>query len=159
MLCMNNHICCFTGTRDLSLFNINNLKKTIKIQVEKLIQQGFEYFITGNAIGVDTLCSKVVLELKKKYTKIQLEIALPFFKHNISNKKCLEIQKQADFVNIVSQTKSYIKAYKERDEYMVNKAELLIAVPKYSNQKIVNGGTKRTIDYAIKTHKKIIIIK
>ena len=40
------------------------------------IEHGFRYFIAGGALGVDTDFAKTVLELKKKYPFINLEIAV-----------------------------------------------------------------------------------
>ena len=69
-------ICCCTGHRPNGFpwnyyqkFNkkhvayLRNLKKSI---IDK-IDQGFNYFISGGAIGVDMDFAEIILALKKKY--------------------------------------------------------------------------------------------
>ncbi len=58
--------CCFTGHRCIPNGSLDNLKRQLKQEIEKLIQQGVIYFGTGGALGFDTLAAEAVLELKKK---------------------------------------------------------------------------------------------
>ena len=45
--------------------------------IEKAILNGYTYFISGMALGIDMICAEIVLKLKKKYKNIILECAIP----------------------------------------------------------------------------------
>ena len=71
---MKNKTCCFTGHRpnklfgyDLSNPNYQILAKKIKYVARVLIEQnGVDTFITGGALGVDTIAFFAVQSLKKR---------------------------------------------------------------------------------------------
>ncbi|MEE7581897.1 MAG: hypothetical protein UDO63_01630 [Oscillospiraceae bacterium] len=58
--------CCFTGHRTV---NINiNLLTMLMTSIESYVQNGIVDFYSGGAIGWDTICSKVVLQLREKHS-------------------------------------------------------------------------------------------
>lgn len=66
--------CFFTGHRVLAEnFTPNRLRKGI----EYLISLGVDTFITGGAIGFDTVCASEVLEAKKVHPHVKLHIYVP----------------------------------------------------------------------------------
>lgn len=67
--------CCFTGHRTVDI-NIN-LLNTLTTHIENYVQNGITDFYSGGAIGWDTICSKVVLQLREKYPYIKLHLILP----------------------------------------------------------------------------------
>lgn len=158
-------ICAFTGHRPVKLsFKYNEshpdcilLKLMLKVEIIKAIRDGYDYFISGMALGVDTFVAEIVLELKEIYPNIKLECAIPCAGHPNTwplpaQERYYSILERADVVTNVS-TESY-KGYLmlRRDEYMTNKCSLLIAV----FDGVDKGGTAHTINYA-KEHKKDII--
>ncbi len=74
---MKRFTCCFTGHRKLPANRIQNIKKSLEEELEKLISQGAITFLAGGAIGFDTLASQTILELKQKYPNIRLILILP----------------------------------------------------------------------------------
>lgn len=67
--------CCFTGHRTV---NINiNLLTMLMTSIESYVQNGIVDFYSGGAIGWDTICSNVVLQLREKYPNIKLHLILP----------------------------------------------------------------------------------
>lgn len=152
-------ICAVTGHRpngfpwDYNNKECNEYKdylQTMEETIEKLInEQGYNYFIAGGAIGVDTDFAETVIRLREyKYPNIKLEIAVPCenqdLKWNQSDKdKYHQILSQADFVNVLS--KHYTKfCMAKRNEYMVNKSDMVLV---FWNTKITKGGTYRTLMY------------
>lgn len=78
-------ICCFTGHRPSKFsFKYNEMhpdairiKVLLKEEIEKAIKDGYDYFISGMALGVDMWAAETVIELEKTYPNIKLEAAVP----------------------------------------------------------------------------------
>ena len=69
--------CSFTGHRIISNEHKFQLKQQLKETVFSLIQRGFTTFLSGGALGFDTLAAAVVLVLKKKKDDVRLPLILP----------------------------------------------------------------------------------
>ena len=162
--------CCFTGHRPKSLpwgydetdLRCVSLKSKIKFLLESLIvEEGYDKFISGMAMGADMICAEVVLSLKILYPHIKLECAVPnyAFTENWREeeaRKFSSILTRADNIRYVSVNKIYSKRdLMLRNIYMADASELVIAIYKDGE----SGGTKNTIDYAKSKDKKIIIIE
>ena len=126
-------------------------------QIEKLIESGYTYFISGGAIGVDMDFADAVLQAKKQHKDIILEIAVPCRNQDLKwsngdKKRYAEILKSADIVNILSE--SYTSScMQKRNEYMVDKSDLIIAF--WNGEE--SGGTWNTINYAERKGKQLVI--
>ena len=158
---------CFTGHRPNSLPWRNNekslkfllFKAKIKWVILKQIKNNYNYFITGMALGSDIICAEIILDLKQKYN-LFLECAIPCKdqtnKWKIEDKIRYEnILKNADKITFVADKNYFKGCMKKRNEYMVNNSNLILAI--FNGKK--SGGTYQTINYALKTNKKVIIIK
>ena len=158
-------IVCATGHRpDKFSFKYNELdndcimlKIRLKKELIKLIKHGYDYFISGMALGWDIWFAEAVIELKSKYD-IKLELAIPCVNQEKtwpkeSQDRYNRIKEKADFITVLS--KSEYKPYLmiKRDEYMVDKSDVVLAC--YDGSK---GGTQHTFSYAIDSHVKIIHI-
>lgn len=156
--------CCFTGHRPKAFpwskkdkTRQRSLLERIEQAIDKEIEQGTRRFITGNALGVDTWAAEIVLQKKKEDPSIVLEIAVPFTGHNSDIAKVKEIQEQADLVHVVSSSKRMSAAYYDRNKYMVDQSEAIIAV--YDPELSPGGGTANTLKYAKKQGLRINQIK
>ncbi|MBQ2896952.1 MAG: DUF1273 family protein [Clostridia bacterium] len=162
-----NKTCCFTGKRPQSLpFGFNesareciDLKNKLFDQIEIAILAGYNTFISGMALGVDLWAAEAVLELKKSYPEVRLICAIPYknqsYSWNRAQKKryksCIKLSDEQVILN-----KSYTKdCYFERNKYMVDNSSLVIAVC----DNPPTGGTAHTLNYAKRSHKKIITIQ
>ena len=162
--------CCFTGHRPKALpwgHNENDLrcvsfKSKIKFTVENLIvENGYKKFISGMAMGADTICAEIVLLLKNIYPYIKLECAVP--NHAFTEgwaaedvRRYSSILTRADCIKFVSDSRTYSKRdLMLRNIYMVDSSELVIAVYIAGE----TGGTKNTIDYAEYRHKEVMVIE
>lgn len=148
--------CSFTGHRILS-DDYDIISKKVYTVVRSLIANGTTTFISGGAIGFDSLCSKIVISMKKKFPEIKLKLILPC---RDQDKKWNESQKNeyhyiidnADEISYVSDT--YITGCMHlRNRQMIDSSTHVIT---YCKRRF--GGTYYTINYAKKKDKNIIDI-
>lgn len=157
---------CFTGHRLQNLpFGFNEadpkcikMKRMISKKVEDLIiNHCVTHFISGMAIGVDMICSEIILELKREYQHISLECAIPCrsqpdrWSENMKD-RYYNILSKCDCKTIL-QEQYTSNCMHERNIYMVEKSEIVIAVWNGSN-----SGTGHTVNYAKEKGKKIYIL-
>ena len=146
--------CCFTGHRNLT----DEQRKITTIElvgcIEYLINEGYTHFITGMASGVDLLAAGIILQFKRTNKNIFLEAAVP----HQNRLKCND----PNFINILNhrnkvtviQEKYDISCFMERNKYMVNNSDIVIAI--WDGRK--SGGTYNTIKYAESQEKKVVTI-
>lgn len=136
--------------------------RTLESTIIELIEKdGFNYFISGGAIGADQDFAEIVIKLKKRYPHIRLEVAVPCPEQDLKwcdsdKKRYKRILKQADFINILSSFYTP-RCMQERNEYMAEKCDLMIVV--WNGQQY--GGTYNTFMYLKSLNKpyKLIEIK
>lgn len=110
------------------------------------------------ALGIDMIAAEIVLKLKKKHPSIKLECAIPCLNQTSSwqknsIKRYQEILSKADKITKVSDVNYFNGCMQKRNEYMLNKSSLLMAVFNGSA-----GGTKHTVDLAKRKGIEIVII-
>ena len=136
-----NKNCVFTGHRDLGIdFSKSRLKKTI----ETLIKEGVENFYNGMAIGFDLIAAECVLALRKKYPQVKLIACVPCYGQekyfsDADKKRYVKILKKAD-ETVTLADHYYQGCMQNRDKYMVEHAEVMIAYCKKST-----GGAAYTV--------------
>lgn len=133
-----------TGHRTLNLdFSKNKLKE----RFVEFIEQGFDTFLIGMAIGFDTVCFQTLEKLKKDYHDIKLIACVPCetqaekfsMLQKIEYKRMLSV---ADQVIVLS--KEYTNdCMQKRNMFMVDNSSLLFAYLKRTF-----GGTANTVRYA-----------
>lgn len=163
---MKEKVCAFTGHRPQKLpFGFNEtdkrckkLKSMLRYGIEKLITEyGVTSFVSGMAIGTDTYAAEIVLEMKKKYPDIKLEAAIPCESQAVKwrekdRDRYFSIIEQCDKETLL-QTKYTSDCMQKRNEYMVNKADYIIAV--WDGKP---SGTGKTVKYAESIGKTVIRI-
>lgn len=153
--------CCFTGHRcfpwkdDTEHPQHKALLAKLEKAVDLALAKGATHFICGNAVGVDTWAAELVLNKKRTHPDIFLEIALPFTGHNANEPACQRVQQQADLIQVVGTAKDRRSAFFQRNHYMVDHSDLLIAVYRKSR---IRSGTAATMKYAKKQGIEIIEI-
>lgn len=139
---------CFSGHRILKDPK-SEIEAKLEIAIRECIDSGSEVFMTGGALGVDTLAAWTVIRLKTEYPHIQLVLALPCPTEEQSIKwtakqknEYQQIIEQADEVRILSDV--YTKdCMLERNDYMVDNSSKMVYYLRYNR-----GGTKHTVKYA-----------
>ena len=158
--------CAFTGHRPgklpYSLWDGNGqaekLKERISSAVDGLIAEGFGHFVSGGALGIDTLAALIILEKREKNPFLTLEIAVPFPEQDerwTERDKAVyrKILSRADIVTTVSCAYNP-HALRLRNEFMLETCDALIAVFDGSH-----GGTYQTVSSAYDKGIRTIYIK
>ncbi len=158
--------CCFTGSRPQNLPcgfheerpNCIRLKDLLYQEIEALItQQNVSHFISGMALGVDQWAAEAVLELKKTYPYITLEVAIPCETQMVN----WRVDQQERYFSITSRSdketmlqRAYTKdCMQKRNRYMVDSSQIVLAV--WAGKP---GGTGNTVRYAQQLGKQIVCI-
>lgn len=68
---------CFTGHRHIAKSAMADLCARLYCAVCGLINEGYDTFICGGAVGFDTVAAECVLALKDRFPEINLVLALP----------------------------------------------------------------------------------
>jgi uncharacterized phage-like protein YoqJ len=149
--------CCFTGHRNLPWEKSDAIRYTVENLIYKLCENGCRKFISGGAIGFDTLAAEAVLKLKKVFPEVRLVMALPCRDQHIRWCKAdrLRYEKLLSLADeVIYLTESYVTGCMHlRNKYMVDNSELCIA---YFEKK--GGGTEYTINYAQEKGRKVVNI-
>ena len=156
---------CFTGHRPnkmvpkgISPMNLlPMIKSMLYYEIEQAIEDGYEYFITGMAVGVDLWAAHSVLALKNKHPEIKLICAVPF-RGQGSELRGEELYDYNSFIScadevIVLSEEYHPDCFKQRNYFMVENSSRLIAV--VNNYR---SGTGQTINYAKKNGLELRII-
>ncbi|MEG1559579.1 MAG: SLOG family protein [Clostridia bacterium] len=157
---MKNITCSFAGYRPQKLSILYDelsspcvlLKRRLKSEIERMIENNnVATFISGMAMGIDLIAAEIVLIVKKErpYDDIRLVTAIPFEGQDDSwcgeyRKRYRHVLDMADEQVIISEYYTRACMY-ERNRYMVDNSDYIIAV--FDGK---SGGTKYTLDYAIK---------
>ncbi len=125
-------------------------------------EESVRRFYVGGALGVDMWAAEEILRLKELpgYADIELIVALPFEGHDLkwdakSKKRLQTIIHNATKCVIVGQNGD-ASNYKKRNYYMVEHADILLAV--YDNNRTIRSGTGQTVNYALKQNLRIIFL-
>lgn len=155
--------CCVTGhrpegfpfPREADDYQFCSYREMLKDLILSLINEGFDYFITGMAKGADLDLAKAVIDLRDNFTNIKLEAALPYpikstqspCDSTLEKRYCL---KQCNIKTEVSG--AYFRGcMQKRNRYMVDNSDMVIAI--WNGEK--KGGTWNTIQYAISKNKPV----
>lgn len=147
------NVICVTGYRpnklygyDLSDERYTNLKKVFK---QFLKENNCSEAISGMALGVDTVFALSVLELKDEGIDIKLRCAIPCLNHTSTWYVKEDIDRynfilhKADYVDLVSNEPYKPYLMQVRNEYMVDKSDIVLSV--WNGSK---GGTFNCVNYA-----------
>lgn len=150
--------CCFTGHRPEKLgMGQEKIKKLLREEIKNAIDFGYCVFVSGMSRGVDMWAAELVLEEKKENPYIRLVCAVPFEGFGkgweaAEREVYQRIIKEADYVRIVSK-RYFGGVFQARNKWMVDYSSRVIAA--YNGEP---GGTKNTIDYALKNGIEVINI-
>lgn len=148
-----NKTASFSGHRILGQdFDLERVKSSIL----RLIKDGYDTFLVGMAIGFDTACFKVLLDLKKEFP-IKIIACIPCLnqseRFNYKQKEEYEyLLNLADDKIVIS--KEYTNdCMKRRNKFLVEYSTVLICYLRRDKT-----GTSSTVNYALKRGVKVILI-
>ena len=144
------HRCCFTGHRPENMDASDAaVQAWLEEQIDQAIVDGYVTFISGCAMGVDLWAGEIILKKKAENPAIHLIAATPWpgFARRWNEEWKTQydrILKQADLVvNVCDHYHQGV--FQQRNTWMVDRSNRVIA---YYNG--TAGGTRNTIDYAVK---------
>ena len=149
--------CAITGHRPARFkwkYDENNngckrLKKRMRDQFVLLYEQGVRQFWVGGALGVDMWAGEILLRLKEQpeYSEIKL----------MSKKRLAFLIRHSEKTVVVGEKGQALEVnYRQRNEYMVDHADCLLAV--YDNDRSIRSGTGMTVKYAKEKKLKLVLI-
>lgn len=168
----------FSGHRPNKLYGYNlkdpkylKLNKFLEDILEnKIVEEGYDTFISGGALGFDTVAFLSVKNLKKKYSHIRNIMAVPFqnqpVKWSQKDQRLYAWMKDtADEVIYVDSLEGYNRTNSEagafnpdklkiRNEYMIDNADFLIALWDMDYK----SGTGHCVGYAKKVLNNPILV-
>ena len=147
---------CFTGHREIPEESYLALRDALREEIETQIQNGATVFRAGGALGFDTLAALCVLDLRRQYPQIRLELILPCPTQtrgwSPSEKGLYEqILQQADAHRYISTT-YFSGVLQMRNLALIKGADICIAYLHSSH----GGGTAFTCAQAIKNGLELI---
>ncbi len=72
------HTCCFTGHRILAPGHEESLPRLLEQSVRALAAHGVYRFVTGGALGFDTMAAQTVLSLREEISALRLIVVAPY---------------------------------------------------------------------------------
>lgn len=152
---MKEKTCCFTGHRHIPSEYLPAISKTLRDTLIFYIEQGYQYFGAGGALGFDTLAAQMVLNLKQRYPGIKLILVLPC-KDQAARWSTNDVEEYerikscADKI-VYTADRYFNGCMQKRNRHLVDCSSLCIC---YLNK--TTGGTAYTVDYATKNEITII---
>ena len=143
--------CAVTGHRNLG-FDFD--KSLLKASVLEVINKGVDTFLVGMAVGFDSVCFKVLEDIRKQ-KNIKIIACIPCKNQDINFTQSQKIEykkmlNSADEQVLVSEEYTPGCMFK-RNRFMVDNSNYLICYLRSSS-----GGTIYTVNYAQKLGKNII---
>ncbi len=148
------YACCFTGHRVIAKNFWELLPAVLELQIRNLIGEGFQDFISGGALGFDTLAAETVLRLREEFPQIRLILALPCPDQakdwsDSDRQRYREICQAADMVHYTAD--QYTSGcMMRRNRFMVDNS---IACIFYLTRQ--GSGTYKTVSYAMEQNLKL----
>ena len=143
---MREKTCCITAHRSVPAEQVGHVKKSLELEVDCAISDGFTCFISGFADGADLLFAEIVAEKIAKNPALKLLAAIPYQKRLDKLKKSERTKALIDLcAEIYAAAEEYHPSvYAKRNRYMVERSDRVIAV--YDGRE--KGGTVGTIRLA-----------
>lgn len=149
--------CFFTGHRNVKPDKAL-ISKTTDVMTRLITQENITDFYAGGALGWDTICAGLVLDLKEKYPQIKLHLVLPCapefqtakWDHR-QKEEYYRILRYADDVEFVSKNYSS-DCMKKRNARLAESGEICVC---YFNEQNTRSGTSQTVRMAQRFGKRI----
>ena len=148
--------CCFTGHRDMSVLEKKTAGTCVMELIDDLYGRGYRHFITGGAIGFDTLAAVCVITARDtKYPDITLTLAIPCpdqtLKWSPKDKQNYKRIMMCANESVLLSTEYTPYCMHQRNRWMVDHSSAVIA---YCHSE--KGGAFSTVTYAKKAGAAII---
>ena len=149
--------CCFTGHRSIAPVHEDDLPGVLEQVIRTLYSAGVYRFVTGGALGFDTLAAETVLSLRDELERMHLTVVAPFLRQadrwrESDRARYERICSGADEYRVLRS--SYTRfCMRERNHAMVDMSGVCIS---YLYRR--PSGTSQTVDYAMQSGLYVISI-
>lgn len=138
---------CFTGHRRLT--DAVSVRAMLTALLEKLYEQGYRHFLSGAALGFDTLVAQAVVALRHTHPDVRLVLCVPCPDQSSrwTQAQCAEYERLlylSDEIRVLS-PHYYDGCMQTRNRYMVDRAQLCVAYM----VSVSHSGTVATMRYAM----------
>lgn len=142
--------CCFTGHRGMSIAEKKAACECVLELIDELYSRGYRHFITGGAVGFDTVAAVSVLTARdNKYPDITLTLAIPCpdqtLKWPQKDKQNYKRVMMCANESVLLSTQYTPYCMHQRNRWMVDHSSVVIA---YCHTE--KGGSYSTVTYAKK---------
>ena len=125
-------VCFFTGHRIIPKAKHAEIESWLRRDILDKINQRITVFITGGALGFDTMAAEQIITLREDYDFIKLCLYLPCKNQDAmwseANKKRFErIKKLADEVHYITKSEHTPGCMKKRNQAMVDASDFCIS--------------------------------
>ena len=130
------HTCCFTGHRAIAYIHEERLPNLIERHICKLVADGVYRFVTGGALGFDTMAAQAVTALSAVREDIHLILALPCLDQTLkwlyndegeeSIREYQRLKGLAESIVYLSETHTP-DCMKQRNQFMVDNSSFCVA--------------------------------
>ena len=147
-------LCCgFTGHREIRKAHEGRIYDLVMRGVEYAYSEGCRTFLTGGAVGFDTVAAKAVVMFRMSHPDVRLELVLPCKNQadawSDSDRSVYEyLACAADSVEYVSDD-YYDGCMRERNRRLVERSDMLIA---YASR--TRSGSAQTLRFAKEQNKR-----
>ena len=148
--------CFFSGHRHIAFDEAVKVKSRLNEELLNAVNAGFTHFISGGAVGFDTLAAEQVIRLREDYSDIRLILYLPCSNHTknwneLERARFDRIFSLSDEVYYVTREDYRDGCMKKRNNAMTEAADMCIV---YLKNPV--SGTAQTVKLAEKKGLKII---
>lgn len=147
--------CAVTGHRHIKEEKREYVRQQLQEAVLQAVNDGYKWFMSGFADGVDLMFADIVLDRKKNDSSIILEAAIPF-RNRLNEKEPLFVKllEQCDYVHVICE--NFVpNCFLLRNTYLVANASRVIAV--YDGRR--RSGTAQTMRIAKEQERELHIIR
>lgn len=127
---MINQTCCVTGHRDIPAHLVEHVKQALCQEVRAAVADGYRYFLSGFAGGVDLFFAEIVGKMRMAHPKIRLEAVIPYrarFNRIMKNPDARVLLQQCTDVYVLREQYTP-DVFMNRNQNMVNRSGRVIAV-------------------------------
>lgn len=139
---------CFTGHRQIDARWLDALSGRLDAAIQEAYDRGYRAFLSGAALGFDTLAARRVLALREKLPGLGLYLIIPCegqskYWSQADRQTHAWLAEQADGALVLSPF-YYQGCMQSRNRFLVNHASLCVCFLKEGR-----GGTCATVSYAM----------
>lgn len=142
---------CFTGHRTIPKQFLPEVLRELQRILETAISNGFVDFYTGGAVGWDTYCAQLVLDLREDYPGIALHLVLPCSREEQTARWTPEQRLAYDCIYAAADSREFVSeeytktCMRRRNKRLVDLADCCIC---YCQEPDGRTGTAQTVRMA-----------